>query len=198
MKLILVRHGLTEENIKKITQGQTHGKLSPQGIIQAKKVGLKLKYEKIDIVYSSDLKRAVDTTKEIIKFHPDTPVHYVKELREASKGIFDGRPRKLIQEYRQKLSGLLHLHKYKNGESLIEVQKRIFDFYKKLLLKHPTKTVLIISHGSAIICLLIKLLNKSFDNFIELKPDNCAITIVQIDKNKKPRLEILNCVKHLG
>src|SRR3989338_4033624 len=120
MKLILVRHGLTEENIKKITQGQTHGKLYPQGIIQAKKVGLKLKDEKIDVVYSSDLKRAVDTTKEIIKFHPDTPVHYVKELREASKGIFDGQPRKLIKEYRQKLQEPLYLHKYENGESLVE------------------------------------------------------------------------------
>ena len=45
MKLILVRHGETEENKLKIFQGHTHGVLSSTGIEQAKKLAFRLKDE---------------------------------------------------------------------------------------------------------------------------------------------------------
>jgi len=56
-RLIFVRHGETEENKAKIVQGQKHGKLSEEGLEQAKKVAERLKDEKIDFIYSSDLDR---------------------------------------------------------------------------------------------------------------------------------------------
>jgi len=57
MRLILVRHGETEENVAKITQGHMPSKLTKQGIEQAKKLALRLKDEKIDKIFVSDLKR---------------------------------------------------------------------------------------------------------------------------------------------
>ena len=65
MRLILTRHGETEDNVKEILQGQAGGKLTAKGIEQAKKLALRLKKEKIDKIYVSDLKRAVDTAKEL-------------------------------------------------------------------------------------------------------------------------------------
>ncbi|MBW2970484.1 histidine phosphatase family protein, partial [Candidatus Woesearchaeota archaeon] len=53
MKLIIVRHGQTIENAKKICQGQSLGTLSEKGIKQAKKIGERLKNEKIDKIYVS-------------------------------------------------------------------------------------------------------------------------------------------------
>ena len=67
MKLILTRHGETVDNIKGILQGQNPGKLSENGIQQAKQLALRLKNENIDAIYSSDLARAADTAKEIYK-----------------------------------------------------------------------------------------------------------------------------------
>jgi len=67
MKLIIVRHGETEENKKGIVMGHLPGKLSQEGINQIKKVALRLKDEKIDFIYSSDLTRASDTGLLILR-----------------------------------------------------------------------------------------------------------------------------------
>ncbi|MEJ2267962.1 MAG: histidine phosphatase family protein [Nanoarchaeota archaeon] len=82
MKLIIVRHGETEENLKKIWQGHLQGKLTKKGIEQAKKLANRLKDEKLDVIFSSDLDRASDTAKEIAKFHSEVPIYLVEDLRE--------------------------------------------------------------------------------------------------------------------
>lgn len=93
MRLIITRHGETEENKQSIIQGHNPGKLSPEGIEQAKKVALRLKDETIDYIYSSDLARAADTAKEIAKFHTETPIKFTEELREIYLGSFQGKKR---------------------------------------------------------------------------------------------------------
>ena len=65
MRLILTRHGKTVENMNDIMQGWLPGELSEEGKEQAKHVAERLKDRKIDVAYSSDLKRCVDTAKEI-------------------------------------------------------------------------------------------------------------------------------------
>ena len=42
VKLLLVRHGETVDNVNKIMQGQTQGELTEKGRIQAKELGEKL------------------------------------------------------------------------------------------------------------------------------------------------------------
>jgi len=91
MKLIITRHGETEDNKAGIIQGHLPGKLTDVGINQAKKIALRLKDEKINYIYSSDLARASDTTKEILKYHPDAPVKFVKNLREKFLGSWQGK-----------------------------------------------------------------------------------------------------------
>jgi broad specificity phosphatase PhoE len=70
MRLILTRHGETEENKLGIVQGHMQGTLSKEGIHQAEKLAERLRKEKIDAIFSSDLKRAVDTSKIILSYHP--------------------------------------------------------------------------------------------------------------------------------
>jgi broad specificity phosphatase PhoE len=55
------------------------------GKSQAKKVASRLKNEEIDLIYSSDLKRAKETAKEINKFH-NLDIKYDKRIRELAKG----------------------------------------------------------------------------------------------------------------
>ncbi len=51
MRLILVRHAQTEENVRGVYQGHTHGVLTKLGREQARKLGQRLKSEKIDTIY---------------------------------------------------------------------------------------------------------------------------------------------------
>ena len=73
-RLLLVRHGETVDNINKIMQGQTHGRLTLNGIEQAHELGRQLRGEHIDVFLSSDLARAVETL-EIIKKERDQQPH---------------------------------------------------------------------------------------------------------------------------
>src|SRR5690606_30559966 len=93
MKLIITRHGETEENVAGILQGHLPGKLSARGIEQAKKLALRLQNDKIDFIYSSDLDRAADTAKEIAQYHPNAKIEFVENLRERNLGEFQGRKR---------------------------------------------------------------------------------------------------------
>lgn len=59
--LYLVRHGETEDNVNQIMQGQTQGRLTSNGIVQAQEVRDQLASEPFAAIIASDLKRSVDT-----------------------------------------------------------------------------------------------------------------------------------------
>ena len=61
MKLILTRHGESDENSLGILQGILPGKLSSNGSLQADKLGQRLLTENIDIIYCSPVNRCLET-----------------------------------------------------------------------------------------------------------------------------------------
>ena len=83
MKLILTRHRETEENKEGILQGWLPGHLSLEGKRQAKLVAQRLQDVKVDFIYTSDLKRCLDTASEIAKRHKNAKLIKDKRLREA-------------------------------------------------------------------------------------------------------------------
>ena len=96
MKLFLVRHGETEENLAGVLMGHHHGVLTEKGKQQAKETAEILKSYKFNHIYSSDLNRCVDTAEFIKEFHPDTALTFTKELRERNLGVFQGQPNKSV------------------------------------------------------------------------------------------------------
>lgn len=186
MKLIIIRHGETEENKKGILQGHLPGELSSLGVNQSQKIALRLKKEKIDAIYSSDLKRASDTAKEILKFHPPAKIYFVQELREKNQGNLSG---KFIKE--------IDWDKPRNTEkkeSMFIRAKKIFD---EVFEKYPDKNVVFVSHGGLINILLSVLLNKSLEEIRKMgPPKNASLTIIEIENNFL-NLTLFNCCKHL-
>ena len=89
LKLIIVRHGVTEWNKEGRLQGKKDIPLSKEGEEQADKLAKRLKDEKIDKIYASPLKRACKTAEIINKYHK-LPINIEDGLREISYGIFDG------------------------------------------------------------------------------------------------------------
>ena len=63
--LYLVRHGETVDNANQIMQGQTQGELNENGIKQAREFSDEWKDKPIDVVVASDLKRSIDTARDI-------------------------------------------------------------------------------------------------------------------------------------
>ncbi len=89
-RLFLVRHGETEFNIKGVMQGHVDSPLTDLGIKQAKDTAELVKEMNIDVLASSDLKRAIDTA-EIISVAINIPVsEKISTFRERFFGEIEG------------------------------------------------------------------------------------------------------------
>lgn len=195
MKLIITRHGETEENKAGIIQGHLLGHLSETGIKQAKKLALRLKNEKIDFIYSSDLNRAADTAKEIAKFHSTIPIHFVKDLREKFLGEWQGKTKKELGFTSN--TGLLKFS-LKNGETAKELFNRANKFLQNILSQHLHDTVLFTAHNGINKALIAVITGKSFEDIKSIENfHNTSVSIFEIDKDKNHKTHVFNCKKHL-
>ncbi len=196
MKLILVRHGETEENRVGIIQGHLPGRLSKEGKQQVRELALRLKEENLDYIYSSDLARCIKTAKEILKFHPSTELRLSPELREQGKGKLEGKLEIDLKKLQEKSKEEWGQFRPKNGESGQDVWNRVVKFYQKVKREHQKQSVLIVSHGGPIRCLLTYLHKEPIQDSIKYKPQNTAISVIKIDKDGKCNFQGLNYIKH--
>ena len=197
MRLILVRHGETVENRKGIVQGHTHGTLSKNGVKQARLVAKRLSDLKIDIIFTSDLRRAKNTAKEIAKYHPESKFVQDKRLRERAFGLYDGKHKDfVIEKVLQKKS---FSYSPPKGESFEDVIKRVKSFYKEILKNHAKKTVLVVAHGGILVFFTRLVLGKSLKASIQRSEfqKNTAVTDLKIIGKGMVRTLCLNCDKHL-
>lgn len=197
MKLILTRHGETYANLDQISQGHLNSQLTSKGVEQAKKVSRRLRSTKIDITFSSDLDRALNTCNEILKFHKSTILIKTTILREQAKGIFEGKTREERNKTLEYDNIPYHQWLPEGGERLIDVWERVVPFVDKIKEKYANKTVLIVSHGGPISCILSYLHGKNIECFGDYLPrENTAVSIVSISANIN-EFEVLNCAAHL-
>ena len=92
MKVIFVRHGQTDTNIKeKLGEAiaEDDAPLNAKGLEQAKIVASKLKNEKVDVIFSSPYRRAVQTAEEIAHFHK-VPIVKLDGLKERNCSVLVG------------------------------------------------------------------------------------------------------------
>ncbi len=196
MRLIIVRHGETQENVKKITQGQMPGTISELGKDQIKKLANRLKTESIDVVYSSDLKRCTDTLDEIMKFHDNVLVHYSKLLREKSAGSFEG---KINGEEWKKIKNDPIKSKEYGFETYEDVYQRMNKVLEELVKKHSKENVLIVAHGATNRMLLALLMKMTSQEGLEkIKPlSNTSVNVIELENDGNHTIHLINCTKHL-
>ena len=138
VKIIYFVHGTTTDNIEHKSTGWLNGKLSEKGIEQSTKLGEKINKNEIDLVISSDLKRAIDSAKYIFK--DSKVILHDKRIRECNYGDLNGADASLVK-YEEHINS-----KFPNGESLKEVEKRLRSFCNYLLEKYNGKTIALVSH----------------------------------------------------
>lgn len=196
MRLVIVRHGETTENLEGITMGQTGGHLTGRGRKQIKMAAQALKDEKIDAAYTSDMARTKETAEEIMKYHPDVELVYEKSLRERDFGTLTGTKKASEIERKMTYEEFMDF-KPDDGESGKEMRKRTIDFYEKILREHINDIVLFVTHAGNLIELLFHILGWGKEKYEEMKPGNTAITILEIDKEGNYKIEKLNSMEHL-
>lgn len=181
--IYLVRHGETDWNKNHLFQGRTDIPLNSVGRAQAQAVALALKRVPLTAIYSSPLKRALETARMIKVYHPTTPVFEESGLIEMDLGDFDGME---ARHWAERYPNLLALWKSKpsmmimpGGEGLKDVQARAVETLESILERNKNGSqLLLISHNFVITALLCHACGKSLDRFRELRQETAAMNIL--------------------
>lgn len=157
-KLFIIRHCQAEGNVYRFLQGHFDGKVTPFGYLQVDALAERMKDEKIDEVYSSDLSRACATAEALLRYRPEIRLHVEPRLREINMGIWEAVPMGNVI-YDSYDSVKLFMKDSPDwrvpcAETFEEVGKRMYWAIAEIALRHPGKTVAIVSHGVAIRCFL--------------------------------------------
>lgn len=131
-----MRHGETVDNVNRILQGQTDGKLNENGLRMAREASREMSMTAIDVFFSSDLGRCVDTCRIMAEPH-GKPVVQTPLLRERDWGGFTGR-------YIPDLKGL---EWPADVETTEQMRKRAEAFLHWIRAEYQGKTLLVVGHG---------------------------------------------------
>lgn len=197
--IYLVRHGESESNKQATIGGHIDSALTEQGKEQVKQTKLKLKGIRFDKVYSSDLKRAVDTA-EIIYGKPVPKAHRIYELRERSFGSLEGRPEYFMNEGNAKRHNMAHEEGWvfkhvPDMESDHELSTRYLPVLEEIARSNPGKTVLVAAHGGVIRTTIIKLTGYTYQQLPAGSFGNAGYTELVYDEGKGFKVIQISSVK---
>ncbi len=154
-KFTFVRHGETASNISGRLQGQGDCPLNANGLAQADAAAGFLADKEFDVIYASDLSRAMMTAQKIAASgHENVPLIATPELREMNCGELEGKTWQELKAsyldkmnifYRESANGACP-----GGESKTGFQARIDAFLESMLARHPGKNILLVSHGGVL------------------------------------------------
>ena len=149
-------HGTTTDNEKEISSGWSDVELSDSGRKQSIDLKENIKGKKIDAVFSSDLKRAVDSAK--LTFEGITPIKTDSRLRECNYGDYNGKPSVIVEPLQEK-----HIEeRFPGGESYEDVKLRVADFLDFLRNSYSDRKVAIVSHKAPQLALEVLLKGKTW------------------------------------
>ena len=182
MRLFLVRHGQTESNRLNLVLGRDDVPLNERGRWQAERVGLALAREPLAAVYSSPLQRALDTARAVAAPH-DLAVQSEQGLIEMEIGEMDGLT---LAEVESRYPGLLKAwaseegpdQPMPGGESLVDVQERVWAAVQDLAARHTDETVAAVAHNFVILTLLVRVLGIRLAQFRRLRHSLAAVSVI--------------------
>lgn len=198
-RLYLVRHGETQWNLESRTQGSKDISLTEKGLWQANRLAERFMGEKIESIYSSDLKRAYNTAKAIGD-RLGIEVKVSLNFREMNFGCWEGKNIECIKEEFKDIYSLWMSNPRKavipGGEELIGVQQRALKAVNKIMENGAGGNVVLVSHGITIKTLIFGLLDIDLMYLKKIRIDNGSISIIDF-RDQGNVLVTLNDTCHL-
>ncbi len=147
--IIFVRHGATDYPEDKIYSEDDGPSINEAGKLQAERLGGWIKGEDIAAVFVSPSMRTIETAMPIVKTL-NLEYKILDELKERGFGIWEGLTFSEIEDrypegLRQWKKDPIH-YTPEDGESIIDLQKRVDSVIQNVLQEHKGKKVLIVTH----------------------------------------------------
>jgi broad specificity phosphatase PhoE len=196
-RLLIARHGQTYGNLDQLFCGHSETELTPLGIAQARALGRRLASEEIAVAYASDLSRAHETARHILAPRA-VPLALEPRLREMHYGDWEARPGKEIYaQHPDLLRAFMDGSGYPpGGESVTQIRERTASAARELAARHRGETLLLVSHGNAIMALLAELFEMPEHRSWSFWFDNASLTTVLLRESGRVTLVGMNDVRH--
>lgn len=196
-RLILIRHGQTHYSAKRRYCGFQDIPLNAVGVEQSRSLKRRLQRFKVDKVYSSDLKRCLDTASIVFE---NRIIHKRKGLREIDFGTLAGLR---YDDLKSKYPEIYKLWsqrpeelKMPKGESVLDFARRVRRCFNNIAKENCGKVVAIITHGGSMRIILLKLLQEDLDKMWEIEQNTSALNVIDFVCGI-PRISKMNDITHL-
>lgn len=157
VKITYFVHGTTTDNEKGISSGWFDVELSELGVQQSKELWKTVKNKHFDVVFCSDLKRAVQSAE--LTFKDKVKIIQDKRLRECNYGKYNACPSKIVEPMQEDNI----TKRFLDGESYEDVKRRISDFLGFLKRNYDGKSVAIVAHKAPQLALDVLLKNQTWE-----------------------------------
>ena len=142
------RHGETDWNISGILQGWTDVLLNDLGRQQAYELAEAVSCCRISQVYSSPLRRSLETAEIIARELGLDPPKCHDGLKERNFGVIQGVPKaEMNPEYLEQIVKRNPACYFDHGETMEGFASRVLDAIASIAKNHPGERVLVITHG---------------------------------------------------
>lgn len=199
VQLLLVRHGESEGNRAGAFTGHSASPLTAKGVEQAGAVAEALAHPAPAAIYSSDLRRAVDTAGPLVA-RTGVALQTRRALRERDMGEWVGRSFADLEANAPDAWRMLVARdpdaRPPGGESHRECAARVGAALDEILAAHAEGVVVIVSHGVAIHHMLRRVLRVN-DERTMFTVQNCAVQRLAVSATGQVRVLSLNDARHL-
>lgn len=199
-RILVTRHGQTATNVEGRFCGHSETTLTGLGRRQAEALGARLAGVEIHAAYTSDFSRAIETASLALAGRelPVTPDAALRELHYGEWELQKGGAvaRRWPEQYRL-MRARDPLWRPPGGEDVAEVRARISATLQRIIRRHRNQTVLVVSHGTAINCMLGEVLGSAVAATFNFEVSNCGLSEVVVH-GAKPVVTLLNDTSHLA
>lgn len=199
-RILLTRHGQTVANREGRFCGQSETPLTEFGLTQCDALARRLAATNIDAVYSSDFSRATESAARLIDGRT-LQLRLDPSLREIYYGEWEMQREREMAKRDPECFALMRAEdpawRPPGGENIAEVRARTFAAVQSIAKLHPHQTVLIVSHGDALLCLVAEVLAIPLEKTYRLEIANCSLSEL-IVRRRAFALVRLNDTAHLS
>ncbi len=193
-RLYLVRHGELVTSKEWRYVGHSDVELNETGKKQIRNLSNRLSSEQIDMIFSSNLKRTIESAK-IIGNKLELINEPISELKEIDLGVWEGLTLEEIEDKYPadllKRSEDIKDFRVSNGESFSDVKKRVIPKIMDIVKKNIGKRILVVSHGGVNRIIIADALGLDINNISRLEQNYACLNIIDYHKSG-PVVRLIN------
>ncbi len=171
--------------------------LSKKGKEQARLVVERMRGERLDAVYASDLQRARLPGEAIARSrHPRLKLAILPALRELALGVWEGLTyaevaRRYPAELEARSRDLVNFA-IEGGESLEGLAHRVIPAFSEIVAAHPRQNVCVVAHGGVNRVILARLLGAPLDRVFRIGQEYACLNVIDVYGDGVPVVKLVN------